>query len=189
MRVYIINWLVTRKILIIDHITLIFRDIRILEELFYNGIHNSLFISIEPIIIDLMNLILLYPHNTSKLQVIYSFNKIIKVFFITRIFSYVFHVSLILHPLHFAIQQFSHKKFSYLLMEINLVLIYWMNNILPLLMSFILFQIHRLVVNFQQRLRKICGSYLLMDKIPSEPKEHLMNSSTIRLNMENPSSV
>ena len=74
--------------------------------------------------IGLMNIIIVSPWNTSMLPFIYSFNKILKVFFIIHTFSTWFHVNLILHPTHLVMKQLSHMKLSYLLLEIKWVLIY-----------------------------------------------------------------
>ena len=48
---------------------------------------------------------------------IYSFVNITKVLFIIKSSSNLFHVYLILNPIHFAIQQLSHMKLSYLPLE------------------------------------------------------------------------
>ena len=80
--------------------------------------------------------------------------KILKVLFITQTSSTWFRVKLIRHPLHFVIQQFSHMKFSYLLLEIKLVLIYWIMNILQSLMSLIQSKICQPFINFKHRLWK-----------------------------------
>ena len=85
---------------------------------------------------------------------IYSFVNIMKVLFIIKSSSNLFHVYLILNPIHFAIQQLSHMKLSYLPLERELVLIYWMMNILQSYISLIKPQIHQPVTNFQYRLKK-----------------------------------
>ena len=87
------------------------------------------------------------------------------------------------------IQQFFHIKLSYLLMEIKLVLIHWKVNILQSLMSLIQSKIHRSVTKFQHMLRKICQSFLSMDKILSQRKALLMKSISFKLHVENSSSI
>ena len=110
------------------------------------------FLSTYPIMFGLMNIIIVSPYDTSIIQVRYSFENILKVIFIIQTSSNWFHVNLILHPLHFVIQKFSHMKFSYLPLEIKLVLIYWMMKVLQSHTSLIQSQIHQLVINFQHRL-------------------------------------
>ena len=56
----------------------------------------------------------------------FYFINILKFMFIIQTSSTLFHVNLILYPLHFVIQQLSHMKLSYIPLERNLVLIYWM---------------------------------------------------------------
>ena len=65
-----------------------------------------------------------------------------------------------LNPLHSLIQQFSHMKLSYPLLDRKLVLIYLAMNILQSLMSLIKFKTHQSVINFQHRLNQICGSLI-----------------------------
>ena len=141
--------------------------------------------------LSLMNITIVSTWKTSTPQVLCYFNNTLKVFFIIRTCLTWFHVNLILHPLHFVIQQFSHMKLSYLLLEIKLFLIYWMRKILQSLMSLIQYQLHHPVINFQHRLRKMFGSLLSMDNTPSQLKARSMNSSAIILNVENtrPTSV
>ena len=133
--------------------------------------------------------ILVYPYKTSKIEVIYYFNNILKVFVIIWTHSTWFHVNLILHLLHFAIQKFSHIKLGYPLLERKLVLIYWMMKILKYLMSSIQTQIHHLFVKFQKRLRQMCGSLLSIENILSQIKACLANSSTVRYHIENQRSI
>ena len=73
-------------------------------------------------------------------------------------------------------------------MERKLVLIYWMMNILQSLMSLIQSQIHQPVINFQHRLRKMCGSFPSIEKSLSQLKALLMNSISTKLLVENPRS-
>ena len=73
-----------------------------------------------------------------------------------------------LHQLLFVIQQFSPMKLSYLPLERILVLIYWTMNILQSHISLIQYQIHQLVINFQHRLKTMCGSLLSMGKSLSQ---------------------
>ena len=63
-----------------------------------------------------------------------------------------------------------------------------MIKILQSLMPLIQSQIRQSVVNLQLRLRKMFGLLMSMEKIPSHLKGHLINSSAIRLDVENPSS-
>ena len=105
--------------MIIYHITGNSWDMQILHELFSTGTHTSLLLSTDPIIPGLINIILVSTYNTSTLQVIYYFNKILKVFFTICNCLTWFHVNLIFHPLHFVIQKLLHIKLSYLLLEIN----------------------------------------------------------------------
>ena len=65
----------------------------------------------------LMNIILASPLKTSTLQVHYSFDNILKVIFIIQTYSILFHVNLILHPLHLDMKQLSHMTLSYLPQE------------------------------------------------------------------------
>ena len=58
-------------ILIIDHIVHISWDMQLLQELLYIGSQTTLFLSVDPIIIGLMNIILIYPFNKITLPVIY----------------------------------------------------------------------------------------------------------------------
>ena len=70
-------------------------------------------------------------------------------------------------------------------MEIKLVLIYWMMIIVKSLMSLIKPQIYQPVMHFWHRPRKICVSLLSMEKSSSYLKENFMNSTAIRLILEN----
>ena len=74
----------------------------------------------------LINIILVLPDNKITLPDIYSFNRIQKVLFVIRVCLTWFHVTLILHILHFVMQTLSRMKFGYLLMGIKLVSTYWM---------------------------------------------------------------
>ena len=94
------------------------------------------------IMLGLINIIFVCPWKTITLQVLYCFNKILKLFFIICTCSTWSHVNLILHPLHFVVQKFSHMKLSYLILERKLILIYWMMKILKSLMSLIQSQNH-----------------------------------------------
>ena len=100
----------------------------------------------------LINIIFVSPYKISTLQVLYPLNKIIKIIFIIQTSSNLFHVNLILNPLHYMIQQLSHIKLSYLPLERKSVLIYWMMKILQYHISLIQYQIHQPVFNFQHKL-------------------------------------
>ena len=128
-------------------------DMHILQELFSTGIHTGLLLSTHTIVFNLMNIIILYTYKTKTLQVIYYFNRILKLLFIIKTSSTLFHVDLILHLLHSVMQQFSYMKLSCLLLEIKLFLIYWTMRVLKFLMSLIQSQIDHPVINFQHRLR------------------------------------
>ena len=93
--------------------------------------------------IGLINKILAFPQKIITLLALHYFSKILEVLFIIRIWSTWFHVSLILHPLQIVMHKFTHKKCSYLLLEINLVLIY---------------QIIQTVINIQHKCIKMCVS-------------------------------
>ena len=120
-------------------------------------IKTTIFLTTEPIMLGLMNIIRVSTYKTSTLPVLYSFNKILKVLFIIWTSSNLFHVNLILHTLHFVYKN-SHMEFSYLLLERKLALIYSIMNILQSLISLIQSQIHQTVVDSQHRLKKMCGS-------------------------------
>ena len=87
------------------------------------------------------------------------------------------------------IQELSHIQLSYLLMEIILVLIYWMMNTLQSPISLIQPKIRQPVFNFRKRLRKMCGSYVSMEKIPSHTMVPLMSSRAIILDLVNTGSI
>ena len=57
-------------------------------------------------------------------------------------------------------------------------------------MSLIQCQIHQPVINFQTRLKKMCGSFFFIsiEKILTHLKACLINSTTIKIHVENPSS-
>ena len=135
----------------IDSISFITRDMHILQHLLSTGIYTRNFISTYPIMLDLLNIILIYSYNKVTLYFLNSFNNILKLFFIVWTRSTLFHLKLILNPIHFVIQQFSSMILSYLLLELKLVLIYWMMNILQYLMPLIKYQIHQKVINFQEK--------------------------------------
>ena len=103
----------------------------------------------------LMNIIIVSAYKTITLQVLYYFKNILKFLFTIHISSTWFHMSLILHPIHSGIKQFSHMKLSYLLLERILVLIYCMMKILQPLLSLIQSQIYQPVINFQHRLKHV----------------------------------
>ena len=145
------------RILMIDHIVVVSWYMQLLQKLLSVWIKTIILLSTKPIIIGLINIIIISPWKTSTLPVCYSFNKILKFFFVIRNWSTWFRVNLILHPLYFLIQQLSHIKLSNLLVEIKLVLIYWIINILKYLMSLIQSQIHQAVINLWYRLRKFVG--------------------------------
>ena len=108
-------------ILLIYYIAVISWDVILLQELLSTGIHTNLFISTDPIMLGLMNIIFKTPHKTSTLPVIYSFNEILKVLFVVFICSAWFRVNFILYLIHFVVQQFSNMKLICLLLEIKLV--------------------------------------------------------------------
>ena len=110
--------------LMLDHIVVISWDMHLLQELFYTRIQNIICLYIEPIMFGLMNIILASPYNKIIIQVIYYFNNTLRVFFTIWNSSTWSNVNLILYPIHSVIQQFSHMKLSYLLMERRLILIY-----------------------------------------------------------------
>ena len=98
-------------------------------------------------------------------------------------------MNLILHSLHSVIHKFSHKKLRYLLLERKFVLIYCMMNILEYLKSMVQYQLHHPVINFQNRLKGMCGSFLSTEKILSHLNVFYMNSIHIKLHVENPRSI
>ena len=136
----------------IDHAAVVLWYMQLLQELLCTEIQKK-YISIDPILLGLIHITLLYPWNTITLLVIYPFKNIVKLFFIIFTWSNWFHVNLILHPLHFVIQQLSHMELSYPPLERKLVLIYWMMNILKYHISLIQYQINHLFINFQHRLK------------------------------------
>ena len=144
----------------IYYITVISWNMQLLQDLFYTVIHPRLLLSIYPIKLGLVNITLIYPWKTISLPFIYFFNKILKIFFNIWTCTTFFHVKLIIHKIHFVIQQLSHMKLSYLLLEIKLVLIYCMMKILQFLVPLIQYQIDQLVINLRHSLRNMCG-YLL----------------------------
>ena len=157
MRVYIINGRVTRKKLDDRSHRLYLLGHAATTRVIIYCKPDQPFLSTYPIMFDFINIIIVSPYNTSPLQVLYSFNNILKVLFIIQTSSTLFHVNLILHKPHSVIQKFSHMKFRYLLLEIKMLLIYWMMKILPSLISLILSPIFQLVINFHHRLSKMCG--------------------------------
>ena len=80
-------------------------------------------------------------------------------------------------------------KLSYLLLERNLVLIYWVTNILQSSISLIQSQIHQPVINLQYRLNEMCGSLPSMQNILSQLNACLMKSIAIKLHVENTKSI
>ena len=137
----------------IGHIGVISWDMQLLKELLYTRNHINILLFTEPIMFGLMNIILASPYNTSTLQVTYSFGNIMKVIFMIQTSSTLFHAYLILNPLHLVIQQLSHMTLSYLPLEINLVLIYWMMKILQSHTSLIQYQIYHMGIKFHHSLR------------------------------------
>ena len=83
---------------------------QLLQELFSTGIYTRLLLYIDPIMFGFMNINIVSPYKTITPQVLYYFNNILKLIFIIQTSSTWFHVKLILHPLRFVIQQFSHIK-------------------------------------------------------------------------------
>ena len=130
MRVYIINGVVKINHIDIDHTALTSYDMQILPELFSTGSHTRLIISTDTIMIVLMNIILISPQKAITVPALYSFNNILIVLFFIKICSTLFHVKLILSPLHFLVPQLSQIKLSYLLLGIKVVSVYWMMNML-----------------------------------------------------------
>ena len=169
--------------LIIYHIEVISWDMQLMQQLLSTVRHTIIFLSADTIVFGLINIILVSPYKTSTLQILHSFNNILKVLFTIWTSSTLFHVNLILHPRCFVIQKFSHMKLIYLLLERKLVLIYWMMKILQSLMSLIQYKIHQPVINFQHRLRKMCGSLISMEKRISPIKALLMNSRAIKFHV------
>ena len=64
-----------------------------------------------------------------------------------------------------------------------------MMKILQYLMSHIQSQIHQPVINFQHKINKKIESFLSMEKILSKIKVCLINSISIKLPVDNPSSI
>ena len=75
------------------------------------------FLSTDPIMFGLMNIILVSPYKKITVQVIYYFNNILKVIFKNWTSLTSLHVNLIVHPLNFVIQQVSHMTLIHLLLE------------------------------------------------------------------------
>ena len=113
-----------RRSLMIDHIEVISWGMQLLQDSLSTGIHINHLLSTEPIMFSLMNIITVSKYKTSILLVIYYFNKILKGMFIIQTSSTLFHVGLVLHTLHFVIQQLSHIKLIYIPLEIEFVFIY-----------------------------------------------------------------
>ena len=67
------------RILMIYHIAVISWYMQLLKELFYTGSYNSPLLSTYPIMFSLVNINLISPYKTITLQVLYYFNKILKV--------------------------------------------------------------------------------------------------------------
>ena len=136
-----------------------------------------------------MNISIIALYKTSIIQVFYYLNKIMKLFFMIRTYSTLLHVKLILHPLNCVIEKLSHIKLSYILLGRKLGLIYWIMKVLQSLLSLMQSQIRNEVVNFQNMIRKMCWSFISMNKSLSQFKAHLMNSSAIRLHVGNLMSI
>ena len=88
------------RILMIDHIAVVSWDMQLLQELFSTRSQTSILLSTEPIMFGVMNIIPVSPYKTRKLQVLYYFNKTLKVLFIIKTSSTWFYVNLILHSPH-----------------------------------------------------------------------------------------
>ena len=86
---------------IISHIALTSWDMWILQDLFFNGNHTSLTVCTDPIMLSLMNIIIIFPQNTSTHTYHYSFNKILKIILKIWILLTWFRVNLILHLILF----------------------------------------------------------------------------------------
>ena len=67
-------------------------------------------------------------------------------------------------------------------------LIYWMKNTLQSLILLIRSKIHRPVVNYQHKLRRMRVLLISIYNNPQQQKRHLMNSCAIILNVVNPRS-
>ena len=129
---FILLMVVLKQIIwILDDIMPNFWDIRILQELFYTGKQTSLTISIEHIMIGLMNIIILFSHNKITPPALYSFNRTQKVLFVIRICLIWFRATFILHLLYLSMQPLLHMNLNYLLLEGKMVSIYWMRMTLP----------------------------------------------------------
>ena len=170
---------------IIDQIKNTSWDMKLLKELFSTVNYTRLTIYKNPIILDLMNITILYKYKTSMLLVLYYFNRNHKVLFRIRIWLTRFHATLILHWLNFVMQPLLNMKFSYPMMEKKLVSIYCMKMNLPSHIILIQFWTYQLVINFQHRLRRMCVSFILMGKNQLQKKGHLMDYTTIKVNVEN----
>ena len=75
------------RILLIYHIEVISWDMHLLHKLSSNGNHINILLSTEPIIFVLMDIVLISTQKKSTLEVLYSFDKILKVVFIIQISS------------------------------------------------------------------------------------------------------
>ena len=136
-----------------------------------------------------MNIIIIFHQKTSILLYLYSFNRIQKVVFMIRICLTWFHATVISDLLYFVIQQLLHMKFIYILLGRKLVSMYLITMTLPCSIFMIKFQIHRTVINYQLSLRKMCGSFLLIDTSTSQQQKFFMKYRTDINNMENPRSI
>ena len=72
---------------IIDRIVLLYWDMQLIQELLSNLIHTIIFVSTEPTIIGLMSIVIVFTQKKSTIPVLYSYNKILKLFFIIWIYS------------------------------------------------------------------------------------------------------
>ena len=104
-RGYIINGRDKKSNLMTDHIEDILRDMQLLHEFFYTGNHIKTILFTEPIMFGLMNIIIASTQKTITLQVTDSFRKLLKVIFMIKASSTLFHENLILHPIHLVMRQ------------------------------------------------------------------------------------
>ena len=103
-------------ICIIDQINLNSWYIQLIKYLFSTGNHNCLTVSIKPIKHGLMNTIIIFIHNKSPFQDIYTFNGIQNALFTIIIYWTWSHVNVLLTLLRLVMQLLLHVKFSYFLL-------------------------------------------------------------------------
>ena len=157
---------------------------QLLQELLYNGNKINLFLSTEPIMFGLMNIIIVSTYKAHTLQVIYYFNKIPK----SNTHNSDLH-NLIPCELDLTFTPFCDKAMLTYEIELlpsgrKLVLIYQMMKILQSHISLIQPQINQPVINFQHTLKETCVSYISMGRIPSQIKVRLIDSTFIKIHMK-----